>query len=195
MGLFFLSDPLYLQHHTGFGHPEQPARAFVIQNAIITSGLNYLPLHPRKIETNELLLCHTSDYIQLVRTEVDRIENCSKPLMLSTGDVFICKHSYEVAKLAAGGVLAAVDKVMGEQNTRAFCAVRPPGHHACSNRGMGFCLFNQVALAARYAQQKYALGKVLIVDWDVHHGNGTQEIFYTDPSVFYFSTHQAGIYR
>jgi acetoin utilization deacetylase AcuC-like enzyme len=95
---------------------------------------------------------------------------------------------------AAGGVLNAVDAVLTGAACNAFCAVRPPGHHASAGRGMGFCLFNNIAIAARYAQNKYGVGRVLIVDWDVHHGNGTQDIFYSDPSVFFFSTHQWPLY-
>ena len=95
---------------------------------------------------------------------------------------------------AAGGVLNAVDAVLAGSARNAFCAVRPPGHHANAGRGMGFCLFNNVAIAARYAQRKHGVERVLIVDWDVHHGNGTQDIFYRDPSVFFFSSHQWPLY-
>jgi acetoin utilization deacetylase AcuC-like enzyme len=99
-----------------------------------------------------------------------------------------------VAARAAGGVLNAVDAVLAGSARNAFCVVRPPGHHATASRGMGFCIFNNVALAARYAERRHGLGRVLVVDWDVHHGNGTQEIFYSDPSVFFFSTHQWPLY-
>jgi acetoin utilization deacetylase AcuC-like enzyme len=113
---------------------------------------------------------------------------------LSTGDTDIDRSSWRVAKHAAGGVLDAVDAVMDGRARNAFCVVRPPGHHATASRGMGFCLLNNIALAARYAQRRYGVERVLIVDWDVHHGNGTQEIFYRDPSVFFFSTHQWPLY-
>ncbi len=109
---------------------------------------------------------------------------------LSTGDTDIGPRSFEAALHAAGTCLNAVDLLMQGKATNAFCIVRPPGHHASANRGMGFCLFNNIAIAARYAQRRYGLERVAIVDWDVHHGNGTQDIFYTDPSVFFFSTHQ-----
>jgi acetoin utilization deacetylase AcuC-like enzyme len=111
-------------------------------------------------------------------------------MMLSTGDANVCEESYDIALQAVGGVLAAVDAVFEKKAKNAFCAVRPPGHHATKNRGMGFCLFNNIAAAARYAQKKYNAARVLIADWDVHHGNGTNDIFYTDDSVFYMSTHQ-----
>jgi acetoin utilization deacetylase AcuC-like enzyme len=109
--------------------------------------------------------------------------------MLSTGDTNIGAKSLEIARLAAGSVFSAVEEVMAGRITNAFCIVRPPGHHATQSRGMGFCVFNNVALAARYAQKKHGIGNVLIVDWDAHHGNGTEQIFYDDDRVFYFSTH------
>jgi acetoin utilization deacetylase AcuC-like enzyme len=109
---------------------------------------------------------------------------------LSTGDTAICGASLEVALHAAGAVLNAVDAVVARQADNAFCIVRPPGHHATPDRGMGFCIFNNIAIGARYAQRKHGVERVLIADWDVHHGNGTQDIFYDDGSVFFFSTHQ-----
>jgi acetoin utilization deacetylase AcuC-like enzyme len=114
--------------------------------------------------------------------------------MLSTGDTNFGPESLTVARHAAGGLLNAVDAVMDGTVANAFCAVRPPGHHATPDRGMGFCIFNNAAIAARYAQQKHGLERVAIIDWDVHHGNGTQDIFYEDGSVFYFSTHQSPWY-
>ncbi len=113
---------------------------------------------------------------------------------LSTGDTNINRQSYDIASRAIGGVLNAVDAVMTGTLQRAFCAVRPPGHHARPIQGMGFCLFNTVAVAAHYAQRKHGAQRVVIVDWDVHHGNGTQDIFYSDGSVFFFSTHQSPWY-
>jgi len=109
---------------------------------------------------------------------------------LSTGDTIVSARSFDVALHATGGVLSAVDSVLTGKTQNAFCIVRPPGHHATPARGMGFCLFNSIAIAARYAQQKYGVDRVLIADWDVHHGNGTQNIFYSDGTVLFFSTHQ-----
>ena len=109
---------------------------------------------------------------------------------LSTGDTDVCERSLDAARFAAGGVFRAVDEVVAGRLQNAFCAPRPPGHHANAAHGMGFCIFNNVALGARYAQKRHGIGKVLIVDWDVHHGNGTQDIFYEDGSVLFFSTHQ-----
>jgi acetoin utilization deacetylase AcuC-like enzyme len=109
-------------------------------------------------------------------------------------DTCISPESFEVARLAAGAALAAVDAAMREEGGRAFGLIRPPGHHATISTAMGFCLFNNAAIGARYAQAKYGVERVLIIDWDVHHGNGTQEIFWEDPTVFYFSTHQYPYY-
>jgi acetoin utilization deacetylase AcuC-like enzyme len=191
---YIVSSPDYLQHRTGFLHPECPERAQVIVEQLLKNGYlhkNNL-LVPRLAKEEELLLCHTPEYVSLVQEEVANCRQGCK--MLSTGDVIISSHSYDVARLAVGGALVACDAVMQKRAQNVFCVLRPPGHHACSNMGMGFCLFNNVAIAARYVQAHYAIKKVLIVDFDVHHGNGTQEIFDSDPSVYYFSTHQKGIY-
>jgi acetoin utilization deacetylase AcuC-like enzyme len=146
-------------------------------------------LKPRLATKPEILLCHTDAYVRLVAREV-----AAGAGALSTGDTGICTKSLEVALNAAGGVLQALDAVINGSVVNAFCLVRPPGHRATAERGMGFCIFNNVALAARYAQKKYNIRKVLIVDWDLHHGNGTQEIFYDDDTVFCFSTHQYPLY-
>lgn len=188
-----IANPICKHHLTGVGHPESPARFDAICSALTAHNLlrsdNW---HSgRSADTEEIALCHTSEYIQLVRRET-----LASPAltMLSTGDAPICPASYDVALLAVGSALTGVDSVLKGEADNAFAIVRPSGHHACSDRGMGFCLFNNVAIAARYAQQQGNLQRVLIVDWDLHHGNGTQEIFNSDPSVFYFSTHQSGIY-
>ena len=113
---------------------------------------------------------------------------------LSTGDTALGTHTETVARLAAGAAMAGVDAVMTGREHNVFVAARPPGHHATLSRGMGFCVYNNVALAARYARKAYGVDRILIADWDVHHGNGTQDIFYEDPSVFFFSTHQSPWY-
>lgn len=182
----------FSRHITPWGHPEALDRADVISKALKSSS-QLLWIEPRKALLEDLLLCHTEPYIKTVIKEVSSLSPNSVT-MLSTGDVTICPDSFEVALLAVGALLSAVDTVMQKKAQNAFCAVRPPGHHATSSCGMGFCLFNNVAIGARYLQKKYDIKRVLIIDWDVHHGNGTQEIFYNDPSVFYFSTHQEAIY-
>lgn len=174
------------KHLAGTAHPEAPARAEAIIAALKKRfGARIPVLEPGSADDDVLRMCHDSGYLQVVRRDVA----AGRP-MLSTGDTAINEHSLVAAKHAAGGVVAAVDYVMGECNRRAFCVVRPPGHHASASRGMGFCVFNNIALGARHAQQKYGVGKVLIADWDVHHGNGTHAIFYEDPSIFFFDTHQ-----
>jgi acetoin utilization deacetylase AcuC-like enzyme len=179
----FLADPIVKRHEPSAGHPESPSRFDAALRGL--SGFQLTPFAPRSATEDELALCHTRPYIRMARREVE--EGFSQ---LSTGDTSICHNSYDVALRAAGTVLHGVDLVCGGQAENAFCVVRPPGHHATTDRGMGFCLFNNIAVGARYAQRKHGLERVLIVDWDVHHGNGTQDIFYEDGSVLFFSTHQ-----
>jgi len=182
--------PDYLKHDTGKVHPESPSRLSFLMDHLerkkIFSELEQIePLNPPLEWVKRI---HPSEYIQL-------IEEFSKhaPAHLDA-DTVISSETYRVALLAVGGVLAGVDGVMEGKVGNAFCAIRPPGHHAEPNRGMGFCIFNNVALGVRYVQEKYGLKKVLIVDWDAHHGNGTQKTFYSDPTVYYFSIHQFPFY-
>lgn len=192
MATALLSGSIYREHLAGrVGHPERPERYDAVIGALEQSGLarDLLPIKPRPATQEELLLCHTANYLSVAKEDVD----AGLPT-LCTGDTDIGPNSWDVASNAVGGVLNAVDAVVSGQARNAFCAVRPPGHHATARRGMGFCLFNNVAIAARYAQRKHGLERVMIVDWDVHHGNGTQDIFYSDPSVFFFSTHQWPLY-
>jgi acetoin utilization deacetylase AcuC-like enzyme len=182
----------YLEsHNPGSGHPEQPARIGAVLDRLRVSGTFDLlcPIASRAASDDELSLAHARGYIDLVRREVEA--GCRE---LSTGDTSISEHSFECAALAAGCVIAAVDAALAGVVASAFCLVRPPGHHAEHDQGMGFCLFNNIAVGARYAQHRYGIERVLIADWDVHHGNGTQQIFYEDPSVFFFSTHQSPWY-
>ena len=182
-----LADPLYKLHIPGPGHPERPARYDAVLAALDAAGLTTrMPrIPPRAAAEDELAACHTRKYIDLVKHEA-----ACRYEALSTGDTPLGNGSLDTALQAVGGVLNAVDAVVERRAQNAFCVVRPPGHHATRDRGMGFCIFNNVALAARYAQRRHGIERVLIADWDVHHGNGTQDIFYADGSVFFFSTHQ-----
>ena len=188
MSTGLLLDRAFCDHDPGDHHPEAPGRILAIMESLTASGLDQkcIAIADREITDDEVRLTHTDGYLKKVLSEIDG----SGSGQLSTGDTQYGPHSLRVARHAAGGLLNAVDGVVAGTFTNAFCAVRPPGHHATSDRGMGFCIFNNAAIAARYAQQKHGLERVAIIDWDVHHGNGTQDIFYEDGSVFYFSTHQ-----
>ena len=187
----FVYDDIYLEHKTTPGHPESPARLTAIIEKLKADGVyaQLTPLAPQAAPLERIEAIHTPQYVQRVRTSCETGEE-----YLDSPDVPISRKSYAAALVAAGGVLRAVDAVMQGEVTNAFCAIRPPGHHALADRAMGFCIFNNVAIGARYVQQQYGLSKVLIVDWDVHHGNGTQAAFYDDPSVLYFSVHQFPFY-
>lgn len=178
-----------LKHDPGDGHPESPERYRLLLSMLNHQYEKVKRLDDRVATVSEITLAHSAHYHDMVRMDVENFAD-----NLRTGDTAICEDSYDAAVLATGGVLNAVDAVLAGKFDRVFCATRPPGHHATADLGMGFCMFNHVAIAARYAQKKYGLKRVAIVDWDVHWGNGTQEIFYNDPSVFYFSTHQNGLY-
>jgi acetoin utilization deacetylase AcuC-like enzyme/formylglycine-generating enzyme required for sulfatase activity len=187
----FVYDEVYLRHHTGVGHPERPERLSAILRRLEKTGLldRTVRLKPAPAEEKWLTAVHAPEYVEHVRRSCQ-----GGARFLDSMDTPVSKDSFAAAETAAGGVLAAVDAVVEGKVRNAFCAVRPPGHHATRNRAMGFCLLNNVAIAARYAQQKHKLAKVLIVDWDVHHGNGTQAAFDDDPTVFYFSIHQYPFY-
>ncbi len=223
--LALIKDDRYLEHNPGDGHPESPDRLRVIHE-LIDREFSGLPLiAPRLATEGELALIHDPFYIQTVAGTEGRIRSQLDP------DTGLSARSYEIARLAAGGLLEAVDMLLGTpphlnplpagertsdnpplpSGERAgvrggiggievhspnsiFAFIRPPGHHAEPDRGMGFCVFNNVAIAAAYAKKTYGLKRVLIVDWDLHHGNGTQHAFYDDPGVLYFSSHQYPYY-
>ena len=180
-----------MAHRTPHGHPERTERFEAIKHALEASGLAGRMARAPASEAgpDELRLCHTPEYIQLVEREIG-----SGARTLSTGDTHVGAGSLAAARAAAGAVVAAVDAVVDGPATQSFCVLRPPGHHARPNQGMGFCIFNNVAVGARHAVRRRGLDRVLIADWDVHHGNGTQDIFYEDPAVLFFSTHQSPWY-
>lgn len=190
VGIFY--DERFLLHNTGAGHPENPERLIPVINALKKNDQiisNTIWPSFNEATNDELELAHTKEYIELVNRQISQLKN-NNTAYLSTGDTPISKDSNLVAKLAVGAGLEAVDQIMSEDISAAFALVRPPGHHATSSVGMGFCIYNSIAVVARYLQKKYGLKRILIVDFDVHHGNGTQDIFYEDNNVFYFSVHQ-----
>ena len=189
--MILATDPLCKTHDPGRGHPEQVARYVAVHEALKTAGLTgkATVTGPRALTREDLALVHTPGYLEIAEREIRNGYD-----HLSTGDTNIGPASWEAALAGAGCAVAAVAAVVRGDSKTAFCPVRPPGHHASPDKGMGFCILNNIALAARFAQRRLGIGRVLIVDWDVHHGNGTQDIFYEDGSVFVFNTHQSPLY-
>ncbi|MCX8033057.1 MAG: histone deacetylase [Thermoleophilia bacterium] len=178
--------PLFLQHETG-DHPENKRRLVAARQALESSGLDLEWIKPGAAPLEAIARVHDESYIDSVR----RLAESGGGRL--DWDTVVSPDSYEAALRAAGAGLEAVDQVL-EKGQRAFMLVRPPGHHACRSRGMGFCLFNNIAVAALHAIEQRGLERVFIFDWDVHHGNGTQDAFYSDPRVLFVSTHMAGHY-
>lgn len=186
----YLFDPIFIKHEPGFGHPERPERLIAIHSAISESPLwdELLILKPKKADIEIIEMNHSRKYIEKVR---QTSENGGGYLDMDTG---LSEQSYEAALYAVGAGLVACDAIMEGKARNGFCAVRPPGHHAEYDYASGFCLFNNVAIAARYLLSKHGCKRVAIFDWDVHHGNGTQHSFEEHDSVFYLSTHQMPLY-
>ncbi|MDR4500228.1 MAG: histone deacetylase [Nitrospirales bacterium] len=182
-----VSDPAYLEHEMGPGHPESPGRLRAIRARLASTGIwdRLVPISPKPADRNWIEKIHVHSYVEKLEAKSPKAGYASLD-----ADTTLCPGSLLAAYLAAGGALAAADAIMAQEVDQAFCAVRPPGHHAEADRAMGFCLFNNVAIVAKYLQGQYGLERILIVDWDVHHGNGTQHSFYDDPTVLFFSTHQ-----
>jgi len=180
-------DEQYLRHRPGDWHPERPARLEAIMQRLHDTGLmeELILIRPYQAPVPWIERLHDPEYIKRFKTA------CEKGYTIfGVPDCGICPESYEIALLAVGGVFAAVENVMSGMVQNAFCAVRPPGHHAEHNRALGFCFFNNIALGAVYLLENYGLERVAIIDWDVHHGNGTQHMFESDPRVFYLSLHE-----
>ncbi len=187
-GIF--THPRCLDHDPGRGHPERPARLEAILGRLRASGLwSELDVRePPRASEEDLARVHDPRYVRSVRTQ------CQRGPAALDGDTHVSRDSFEAACLAAGGTLQACRNVLDGTWSNAFCAVRPPGHHAEFDRAMGFCLMNNVAIAAAWLVERAGLERVAILDWDVHHGNGTQHLFEASPRVFYASLHQWPLY-
>ena len=183
-------DPRYLEHRPSHPHPENPDRLAAVTNRLRASGLlsRAIGVPPRPATPDEILLNHGEGLFARIEKTSRQAHDQIDP------DTYTCARSFETALLAAGGCLELVDRVMRGELDNGFALVRPPGHHAERSRAMGFCLFNNVAIAAAYARLRHGLSRVLAIDWDVHHGNGTQASFWRSPEVLYFSSHRYPFY-
>jgi acetoin utilization deacetylase AcuC-like enzyme len=190
MATAYVTDTRYAAH-TLDGHPEHAGRLAAVQNVLESDSLieRMVKLEARLSSEEDLRAVHAPGYLELL-SETPHLDG----IAMIDADTYVTPDSYMIARLAVGGVLQAVDAVMQGDADNALAAIRPPGHHATPSRGMGFCLLNNVAIAARYAQRVHHVERVLIVDYDVHHGNGTQDAFYSFPTVMYISTHQSPLY-
>ncbi|MGE0743930.1 MAG: histone deacetylase family protein [Rhodospirillales bacterium] len=181
--------PSALEHDTGGGHPERADRVRAVEAALDRSGIHLTRREAPRASLDHLVRVHRPEYVDALLEAVP-----AHGLVMVDGDTILSPASGEAALRAAGGLVAAVDAVLGGEATTAFCIARPPGHHAEPARGMGFCLFNNVAVGAAHARIAHGVSRVAIVDFDVHHGNGTQAIFEHDSSVFFASTHEYPLY-
>ena len=185
-----ITSDTYQNHNTGEGHPEKIDRVTaVIDNFKKLDNKNLIWKKPSKFDRSLLKITHSSDYINFVETSFPK-----KGLSFLDGDTIVSPGSKDATLDAVGSIIAAIDGVQNKEFKNAFCAVRPPGHHAEKNKAMGFCIYNNVAVGANYLINKYKLNKIAIIDFDVHHGNGTQDIFYDNEKVLYISTHQFPYY-
>jgi acetoin utilization deacetylase AcuC-like enzyme len=190
MPTLYLSHPACLDHITPLGHPERADRLKVVERTLEGEKFQLLARDQAPAaELETIALAHPLDYVEQIRDACPTVG-----MVRVDADTSMSPGSFEAATRAVGAATFAVDEVVGKKADNAFCAVRPPGHHAETVRPMGFCLFNSVAIAARHAQQRHGLERVAIVDFDVHHGNGSQEIFWGDPTVMYCSTHEMPLY-
>jgi acetoin utilization deacetylase AcuC-like enzyme len=190
MTTLLISHPACLEHLTPRGHPERPDRLRAVEQAFEAEKFQLLARAQAPAATFEMIaLCHPLEYIEELRDATPE-----SGLVQLDADTSMSPGTFEAALRAAGGAVHAVDEVLGKQVSNAFVATRPPGHHAETARPMGFCLFDNAAIAARHAQKRHGIARAAIVDFDVHHGNGSQEIFWADKSVMYCSTHQMPLY-
>ena len=191
MSTLLIQDPVFAEHAVPAGHPERPDRIRAIEKAL--SAPLFADLirigAPAAATADLLATAHSAAYVSEILAAVP-----DEGIVQLEADTYLCPQSFEIAARAAAAACLAVDRVMTGSVANAFCAIRPPGHHAEPDHPMGFCLFNNAVIAARHAQRAYGAERIAIVDWDVHHGNGTQAIVWDDPSILYCSTHQMPLY-
>ena len=190
MTTIYVTHPRYVEHDFP-GHPEHAGRIRAVWSALEANGLTrrMQAVEAKSVDPEAILAVHSPEYLELLK----RVSAQDRTLRLDA-DTYLGPDAYAVACLSAGGVVDAVNAVLSGGAQNGLAAVRPPGHHAMSDHGMGFCLLGNIAIAARHAQRQFGLERILIVDYDVHHGNGTEAMFYTDPSVLFISTHQYPLY-
>ena len=185
-----ITSDTYKNHNTGEGHPEQIDRvSIIIENFKKINNRNIIWKKPSKVKNDILKTTHSSEYIDFVKNSFP-----DNGISFLDGDTVVSPGSKEVTIDAVGSIISAIDGIQNKEFKNAFCAVRPPGHHAEKNKAMGFCIYNNIAVGAHYLLEKYKLNKIAIIDFDVHHGNGTQDIFFNNEKVVYISTHQYPYY-
>jgi acetoin utilization deacetylase AcuC-like enzyme len=190
MSTLLITHPTSMNHLNGPGHPERPDRLRAIESALEAEQFQTLArVQAPAASLAAIALCHPMEYVEAIRDA-----SPTEGLVQLDADTSMSPGSFEAALHAVGGAMHAVDEVVSKKAANAFCVMRPPGHHAERTRPMGFCIFNQAAIAARHSRTTHGLGRVAVVDFDVHHGNGTQDIFWADPTLMYCSTHQMPLY-
>jgi acetoin utilization deacetylase AcuC-like enzyme len=194
MATVLITHPAFREHDTGPEHPERSDRMRAIDGALESESFSLLARREAPLRSDDetyIALAHRKDHVQGLRQLTEQVLEGHRHI---DGDTVVSPGTWEAARRAVGAGLDAVDQVIAREASNAFCQVRPPGHHAESHRAMGFCLFNNIAIAAHYARERHGLERVAVVDFDVHHGNGTQEIFWSDKTLFYGSTHQMPLF-
>lgn len=194
MATVLITHPSFVKHDTGAHHPERPDRMRAIDAALLAKDFDTLdrkPARQRDDDADAIKVAHSPEHFEAMRAATEHVQGGTRHI---DGDTVVSSGTWEAARRGVGAGLDAVDLVMTGKCANVFCQVRPPGHHAERDQAMGFCLFNNIAVAAHYARDKHGAERIAVVDFDVHHGNGTQEIFWSDKNLFYGSTHQMPLF-